>query len=194
MLAEAGPQVMVAAAHAVDHRNPVAQGHSSRVVAIADAIGRRTGISSSDLESLRAAGFLHDVGHMTLRAGGEGFEVAGHCEEGEKIVAGAKFPEEVVSAVRHHHDRWENGGAEVPLMARILGVVERYEALSAGRACARLAPADALVEIRKGSGTEFDPTVVDALAGAVQDGSLQLNLPEIALPAVALAPGAVAAS
>src|SRR5207237_8120038 len=66
MLAEAGPQVMVAAAHADDHRNPVTQGHSSRVVAIADAIGRRAGISSSDMENLRAAAFLHDVGHMTL--------------------------------------------------------------------------------------------------------------------------------
>ena len=95
MLAEAGPQVIVAVAHAVDHRSPVTQGHSSRVVAIAEAIGKRASITSSDLESLRAAAFLHDVGHMTLPSGGEGFEVPGHCEEGEKIVAGADFSPEM---------------------------------------------------------------------------------------------------
>jgi diguanylate cyclase (GGDEF)-like protein/putative nucleotidyltransferase with HDIG domain len=194
MLEEAGPQVMVAAAHAVDHRNPVTQGHSSRVVAIADAVGRRAGVTSGDLESLRAAGFLHDVGHMTMPAGGEGFEVPGHCEEGEKIVAGAKFADDVVSAVRHHHDRFANDGAVVPLMARILAVAERYEALTAGRGCPRLAPADALADVTKGSGTEFDPAVVDALTRAVQDRSLELNLPEIALPAVAVAAQPVAVS
>ena len=182
LLEDAGPQVMVAAAHAVDHRNPVAQGHSSCVATIADAIGRHAGITSTDLESLRAAAFLHDVGHMTLPSGGDGFEVAGHCEEGEKIVAGAKFPDEVIAAVRHHHDRFESS-AEIPLMARILAVAERYEALTAGRGCARMSAADALAEAAKASGTELDPAVVDALARAVQDGSLQLNLPAIALPA-----------
>src|SRR5438132_1173189 len=90
MLAEAGPQVMVAVAHAVDHRNPITQGHSSRIVAIADAIGRRAGVDSSDMENLRAAAFLHDVGHMTLTTGGEGFEAPGHAEEGEKVVAGLR--------------------------------------------------------------------------------------------------------
>jgi len=194
MLGEAGPQVMVAAAHAVDHRSPVTQGHSSRVVAIADAIGRRAGVSSSDLESLRAAGFLHDVGHMTMTAGGEGFEVAGHCEEGEKIVAGAKFPDEVVAAVRHHHDRWDGSPEQIPLMARILAITERYESMTAGRGCARMAGADAMTEIAKGSGTEFDPGVVEALARAVQDRSLELNLPDLALPAIAVQPEAVAAS
>ena len=199
MLAEAGPQVMVAVAHAVDHRSPITQGHSSRVVAIADAIGRRAGVSSSDIENLRAAEFLHDVGHMTLPAGGDGFEAPGHPEEGEKIVAGAKFPGDVVAAVRHHHDRYDAAksdgpAAQPPLMARILAVTERYEALTAGRGSARLTPSDALAQVKEGSGTEFDPAVVDALGRAVQDGGLELNLPDIALPAVSSAPEPVPAT
>jgi HD-GYP domain-containing protein (c-di-GMP phosphodiesterase class II) len=109
-------------------------------------------------------------------------EVAGHCEEGEKIVAGAKFPDDVTAAVRHHHDRFDSS-ADIPLMARILAVAERYEALTAGRGCPRLSPSDTLAEVMKTSGTELDPAVVDALARAVQDGSLQLDLPAIALPA-----------
>jgi diguanylate cyclase (GGDEF)-like protein len=189
MLAEAGPQVIVAAAHAVDHRDPMAQGHSSRVVAIADAIGRRTGVTMASLEGLRAAAFLHDVGHMML-AGGEAFEVPGHCEEGEKIVAGANFAPVVVDSVRHHHDRWDESGDAVPLIARILAVTERYEALTAGRGCPRVPPQDALTRVKEGSGTEFDPAVVEALGRAVQDGSLELNLPVLAFPGVAGPPAA----
>ncbi|TAN33718.1 diguanylate cyclase [bacterium] len=192
MLTEAGPQVMVAAAHAVDHRSPVAQGHSSRVAAIADAIGRRSSFSSSQLENLRTAAFLHDVGHMTLGPDGQGFEVPGHAEAGERIVAGAKFPAEVVAAVRFHHERWDGGGKTdgmtgdgVPISARTLAVAERYEALTAGRACTRLTPQEALAKLAEGSGSEFDPAAVEALGRAVRDGSLELNLPDVALPATA---------
>jgi HD-GYP domain-containing protein (c-di-GMP phosphodiesterase class II) len=131
---------------------------------------------------------------MTMAVGGEGFEVAGHCEEGEKIVAGANFPDEVASAVRHHHDRWDGSGEQIPLMARILAITERYESMTAGRGRPRVAGADAAAEIAKASGTEFDPAVVEALNRAVQDRSLELNLPDLALPAVGSPPLPVAVS
>jgi diguanylate cyclase (GGDEF)-like protein len=192
MLAEAGPQVMVAVAHAVDHRNPLAQGHTSRVVAIADAIGKRSSMPSSQLEDLRAAAFLHDVGHMTLAAEGQNFEAPGHAEEGERIVAGAKFPPEVVAAVRHHHQRWDGGGQtdgpvgeNIPLLARILALAERFEALTSGRGCPRVSPQIAQEQIAAGSGSEFDPALVETLGSAVRDRSLELNLPDLALPATA---------
>jgi diguanylate cyclase (GGDEF)-like protein/putative nucleotidyltransferase with HDIG domain len=195
LLADAGPQVMVAAAHAVDHRNPITQGHSSRVASIAEAIGRRSGLSSNQMEDLRTAAFLHDVGHMTLAADGQNVEAPGHAEEGEKIVTGAKFPVDVVTAVRHHHDRWDAGGKgdgmigmDIPMLARILAVAERFESSTAGRACVRATPKVAHEQIVAGSGTEFDPAVVEALGRAVRDGSFELNLPDLALPAVAAIP------
>jgi diguanylate cyclase (GGDEF)-like protein/putative nucleotidyltransferase with HDIG domain len=195
MLEDAGPQVMVAVAHAVDHRNPVTQGHSSRVASIAEAIGRRSGLTSNQMEDLRTAAFLHDVGHMTLSADGQNVEAPGHAEEGEKIVAGAKFPVDVIAAVRHHHDRWDAGGKgdgmigmDIPMLARILAVAERFEASTAGRACVRATPKAAQEQVLSGSGTEFDPAVVDALGRAVRDGSFELNLPDLALPAVAAIP------
>ncbi|HMJ40257.1 MAG TPA: diguanylate cyclase [Verrucomicrobiae bacterium] len=194
MLEAAGPQVMVAVAHAVDHRNPLAQGHSSRVVAIVDAIGRRLSMPSSRLEELRMAAFLHDVGHMTLPAEGQTLEAAGHAEAGEKIVAGAKFPLDVVSAVRHHHQRWDGGdvadavtGESIPLMARILAVAERFEAQTAGRGCPRLTQEESLAQVVVGSGSEFDPAVVGALGRAVSDKGLELDFPAVALPATATA-------
>jgi diguanylate cyclase (GGDEF)-like protein/putative nucleotidyltransferase with HDIG domain len=195
MLADAGPQVMIAVAHAVDHRSPVTQGHSSRVASIAEAIGRRSGLSSDQTEDLRTAAFLHDVGHMTLSAGGQTAEAPGHAEEGEKIVAGAKFPVAVIAAVRHHHDRWDAGGnadalmgSDIPMLARILAVAERFEASTAGRGCVRVTPKAAQDQVVAGAGTEFDPTVVEALGRAVRDGSFELTLPDLALPAVAAVP------
>jgi len=192
MLADAGPQVVVAAAHAVDHRNPMAQGHSSRVTAIAEAVGQRVGLAPSQLEELRMAAFLHDVGHMTLGADAENFEMAGHAEEGERIVAGAKFSVEIASAVRHHHERWDGrgkpdglAGEDIPVAARILAVAEAYEAMTAGRGCERLTIAAALERLKAGSGSEFDPAILGALTKAVGDGSLESALPAVALPAVA---------
>ncbi len=197
MLTEAGPQIMVAVAHAVDHRNPVAQGHSSRVVSVADAIARRAAFSSSGLETLRMAAYLHDVGHLMLPAGGEQFEAPGHPAEGGRIASAAQFPMDVVLSVTHHHDRWDGAGNSegmaretIPLMARILALAERFEALTAGRSGPRLSPQEALAKVREGSASEFDPSLIDALSRAVQEGSLNQNLPAVAFPAAVAPPEA----
>jgi putative nucleotidyltransferase with HDIG domain len=194
MLSEAGPQVMVAAAHAVDHRSPLGQGHSSRVAWIADGLGRRSGLQPSQLEDLQTAAFLHDVGHMTLAADGQNLEAPGHAEEGAKIVAGAKFPEDVVAAVRNHHDRWDGvdqaggmTGEQIPILARILAVTERFEALTAGRGCSRVTSKEALDQIIARSGLEFDPAVIEALGRAVRENAFEGNLPNVAFPATAVA-------
>ena len=191
MLAEAGPQVVVAAAHAVDHRAAAAQGHSSRVAAIAEAIARAAGLPGSDLEDLRTAAYLHDVGHMVM-SDAQDLEVPGHSEEGEKIVAGSHFPLVISAAVRHHHERWDGqgkpdgtAGEEIPKLARILAVAEGYEAMTAGRGCERVTPLRALELVKAGAGSEFDPVLVEALARAVVEGSLEPGLPSTALPAVA---------
>jgi HD-GYP domain-containing protein (c-di-GMP phosphodiesterase class II) len=129
---------------------------------------------------------------MTLGADAENFEMAGHAEEGERIVAGAKFSPEIASAVRHHHERWDGqgkpdgiGGADIPLAARILAVAESYEAMTAGRGCERLTVAAALERLKAGSGSEFDPDILEALTKAVGDGTVESLLPAVALPAVA---------
>ena len=167
-LAEAGPQVVVAVAHA-----------------------RRSSLPAIRVEDLRTAAFLHDVGHMTLTAG-QGFEVPGHAEAGEKILRRAKFSTEVTAAVRSHHERWDGSGKpdglageKIPQSARIIAVAETFEALTAGRGFERQAPNEALARIFEGSGSEFDPAIVEALSRAIRDGSLDLVTPDLALPAVA---------
>jgi diguanylate cyclase (GGDEF)-like protein/putative nucleotidyltransferase with HDIG domain len=193
LLADAGPQVVVAAAHAVDHRNPLAQGHSSRIAAIADAISRRISIPAGQVEELRTAAFLHDVGHMTLAVDGEALEAPGHAEAGEQIVREAQFSDTVAATVRNHHERWDGTGApdglagdNIPLGSRILALAETYEALTAGRGCERLAPPDALKHVTERIGTEFDGAVVEALARSIRDSSPDPSLPSVALPLTAV--------
>jgi putative nucleotidyltransferase with HDIG domain len=190
MLTDAGPQMVGAVAHAVDHRSPLNQGHSSRVAIIADAIGRRSSLPMSRLEDVRTAAFLHDVGHMTLTAG-QGFEVPGHAEAGEKILHRAKFPPEVSACVRSHHERWDGGGKpdglageRIPLGARIIAVAERFEVLTAGRGCERLSAPAALQQVGEGAGSEFDPAIVESLGRSIRDGSLDLVTPDLSLPAI----------
>jgi putative nucleotidyltransferase with HDIG domain len=191
VLAEAGPQVVVAVAHAVDHRSPVTRGHSSRVAIIADAVARRTSLPVTRLEDLRTAAFLHDIGHMTLTAG-QGFEVPGHAETGEKILRRAKFSPDVLAYVRSHHERWDGtgkpdalAGDKIPLGARIIAVAEMYEASTAGRGCERLEALKAFDRVSAAGGTEFDPAVVQALGQSIRDGSLELFIADLALPAIA---------
>jgi putative nucleotidyltransferase with HDIG domain len=193
MLTDAGPQMVGAVAHAVDHRSPLTQGHSSRVAIIADAIGKRSSLPISRLEDVRTAAFLHDVGHMTMTAG-QGFEVPGHAEAGEKILHRAKFPVEVSASVRSHHERWDGAGKpdgltgeKIPLGARIIAVAERFEALTAGRGCDRLSGPAAHQQVGEGSGSEFDPAIVESLGRSVRDGSLDLVTPDLSLPATARA-------
>ncbi|HEV2036631.1 MAG TPA: diguanylate cyclase [Candidatus Dormibacteraeota bacterium] len=188
-LVASGAQVVVAVAHAVDNRSAITRGHSSRVAAIAHAISKHSTVAPNQLENLHTAAFLHDVGHVRLDVDSQGFELPGHAEEGERIIAKAKFPAEVAASVRHHHERWDGNGKpdglagdKIPIGARILGVAEAYEAMTAGRGCTRLAPPAALERVIGGSGTEFDPEVVEALRRSVQEGSLDLSAPEEALP------------
>ena len=97
--------------------------------------------------------------------------------------------------VRHHHERWDGqgkpdglAGEAIPRPARVLAVAEAYEALTAGRGCERVPPAAALDKLKLGSGTEFDPRVIEALGRTVAEGGLEPALPAVALPAVAYAP------
>lgn len=117
------------------------------------------------------------------------------AETGEAVFAtDRKAPIEVVAAVRQHHDRWDGGGQvdgmageSIRVPARILAVSERFEALTAGRGCTRVTSQEALAQIVAGSGSEFDPLVIEALGRATREGGLELNLPDLALPATVAA-------
>lgn len=168
LLAEAGPQVMVAAGHALDAGHPGMHAHSSRVAALAEAIGEKSGYPHSMLERLRAVAFLHHV--EDLGSGGE-------------VLDRTAFGPEVAAAVRYQHERWDGAGSPaglaaeaIPVESRILALADRFEILSAGREDLSLPVSEALAQLEADQGA-FDPELLAALRALVEEGSLALNAP-----------------
>jgi diguanylate cyclase (GGDEF)-like protein len=173
-------------ARALDAKEAGARSHSETVAALCVAIGERLGVSGHQLERLRLAGLLHDVGKLGIADellrkphaldGSERAEVAGHVQIGHSILVSAELPIEA-EWVLHHHERYDGTGypagksaAEIPLESRIIAVADAFEALTADRSNhPGLTPHQALEELQRNAGTQFDARCVDALLDAIAD-------------------------
>ncbi len=174
-------QTITALAGAVDKRDPYTSKHSWRVKEIAGDIGRVMRLGESDLEALEWGGLLHDVGKIGVRDAvllkqeklnkEERAQMNAHPVLGAEIIAPVTRLSRELPIIRHHHE-WYNGsgypdrliGDEIPLLARILHVADAFEAMTAARPY-RMTPLtseQALGELRKFAGVQFDPKVVDA--------------------------------
>jgi putative nucleotidyltransferase with HDIG domain len=163
-----------------DAREQGAKGHSKRVMDYALAIGAEMSLGTRDLEVLRFAGLLHDVGKVGISeeillkpaplTEVEMDAVRRHAQVGASIVEQIGFLEVVSPAIMHHHERWDGNGYpaglmrdEIPLLARILAVADSFEAMTSDRPYrSALTHPQARTEIETGSGTQFDPAVVEA--------------------------------
>ena len=174
-------QTIRALASAIDARDPSTKRHSEHVAGIAVEIGQEMGVNEAELEILEWAGLFHDIGKIgipdaiLLKPGrldkAERMEMNKHPVKGAEILANAERLKFVVPLVKFHHE-WYNGsgypdrliGEEIPLLARILTVADSFEAMTAIRPY-QLRPKtldQAIEELRKCAGTQFDPNVVEA--------------------------------
>lgn len=174
-------QTIGALAEAVDKRDPFTAKHSHRVKEIAVDIGRVMRVSDAELEALEWGGLLHDVGKIGVPDGvlkkaerltrEERMIMNAHPVLGAQIIAPVTKLAPELPIIRHHHE-WYNGsgypdrliGDEIPKLARILHVADAFEAMTAARPY-RMTPLSheqALAELRKFAGVQFDPVVVDA--------------------------------
>ena len=174
-------QTIGALAEAVDKRDPYTARHSQRVKEIAVDIGRVMRVNDAELEALEWGGLLHDVGkigvpdHVLLKperlTREERMLMNSHPVLGAQIIAPVAKLAAELPIIRHHHE-WYNGsgypdrliGDEIPKLARILHVADAFEAMTAARPY-RMTPLtheQALGELRKFAGVQFDPVVVDA--------------------------------
>jgi putative nucleotidyltransferase with HDIG domain len=174
-------QTIGALAEAVDKRDPFTARHSQNVKAIAVDIGRQMRVSDADLEALEWGGLLHDVGKIGVPddvlkkperlTREERMIMNSHPVLGAEIIAPVTKLAAELPIIRHHHE-WYNGsgypdrliGDEIPKLARILHVADAFEAMTAARPY-RMTPLsreEALAELRKFAGVQFDPEVVDA--------------------------------
>jgi putative nucleotidyltransferase with HDIG domain len=174
-------QTIGALAEAVDKRDPYTARHSQRVKEIAVDIGRVMRVNDGELEALEWGGLLHDVGKIGVPDAvllkqdrlnrDERMIMNAHPVLGAQIIAPVTKLAPELPIIRHHHE-WYNGsgypdrliGDEIPKLARILHVADAFEAMTAARPY-RMTPLtneQALAELRKFAGVQFDPVVVDA--------------------------------
>lgn len=174
-------KTIAALSAALDIGERMTRGHTDRVVEYATAIGQEMGLGFEDIEILRFAGVLHDVGKVGLSeeillkpaelTEDEWARVRRHSEIGAGIVSEIRFLNALAPVILHHHERWDGGGypmglsgAQTPLLARILGVADAYDAMRSDTPYRKaLSAARARVELEEGAGSQFDPQVVSAL-------------------------------
>jgi HD-GYP domain-containing protein (c-di-GMP phosphodiesterase class II) len=173
-------QTIGALAEAVDKRDPFTSKHSQRVRSISVDIGREMRVSAGELEALEWGGLLHDVGKIgvpdsiLLKQGKltreERIRMNAHPVLGAQIIGPVQRLAPELPVIRHHHE-WYNGsgypdrlmGDEIPKLARILHVADAFEAMTADRPYRKALSMDqALAELRKFAGVQFDPEIVDA--------------------------------
>ena len=176
-ISEAGPQIVVAIARAMDIIDPAGDGHSSRIAAFAEALVKKLGRPEGEAELIRSAALLHESGRVLAEVAGPHHKPrdweTDHPIMDEDVVRRGRFLPELVEILRHHHEHWDGGGGpdglrgdDIPLLARILGVAEVFEQL------VRLgsSPLEAADRLNEESGKAYDPQVLEALAGLIGEG------------------------
>jgi len=177
-----------ALAMAVDAKDQITHGHIRRVQVFALELARRLGVTDDQqLRAIATAALLHDMGklaipeHILNKPGkltvAEFDKMKRHAEIGAALLSSVKFPYPVVPIVRHHHEHWDGSGypaaisgTDIPLGARILSVVDCFDALTSDRPYRpRLSTDDAFKIIRERRGTRYDPLVVDTFLAAYQE-------------------------
>lgn len=152
--------------------------HSERVGEICEAIGREMGFDQEELSELKLIGLMHDIGKIgidekILNKDGkltpeEYEEIKKHPEIGYRILSSANQMSDIAEYTLAHHERWDgkgypNGisGKEIPLVSRIIAVADAYDAMTSERTYRKpLSEKEAVEELRKYAGTQFDPIIV----------------------------------
>lgn len=173
--------------NALEAKDPYTGKHSERVTRYAISIGRKMGFSGTQVESLNTICHLHDIGKIGIRdsilnkAGaltGEEYEVVKqHPVIGESIVAELGLSAEERAIIRCHHEHWNGEGypdglsrENIPLLARVVAVADAYDAMTTKRAYRDgMSRSEAVMELQRHSGTQFDPVVIEAFLETIRD-------------------------
>ena len=179
---------------AIESRDPHLRGHSARVSAYAEGVARRLGWDERRVAVLGLGGALHDVGKIAvdiavLRKPGpldenELAQIRRHPEAGAQLLHGIADFKAALPCVLYHHERWDGtgyptgrAGTRVPVEARLLAVADAFDAMTSPRPYrAALTAEEALGELERCSGSQFDPKLaegfVDTWRIRVQGGGL----------------------
>jgi diguanylate cyclase (GGDEF)-like protein/putative nucleotidyltransferase with HDIG domain len=170
---------------AIDAKDQTTHGHVRRTQIYALELGKRLGISDSDLMALRAGALLHDIGKLAVPeyilnkpgklTGAEFEKMKVHTLVGGDIVKRVGFPYPVEDIVRYHHEKWDGTGyprglkgEQIPMVARIISVVDFYDATRCDRPYrVGMKREDSLALLRRMANSSFDPRVVESFVSNI---------------------------
>ncbi len=165
---------------AIDAKDPYTSGHSQRVSELSVRLARLVGLNSTECETVRISGLVHDIGKIgvpervllkTSKLTDDEFALIKlHPEIGHRILRGIPMFAEALPGVLHHHERWDGrgypaglAGEDIPRIARIIGVADAFDAMSSSRTYRAAMPRPkVLEEIRTNAGAQFDPELAEA--------------------------------
>ena len=169
----------------IETRDPYTREHSERVTKYAIDIAREMGFSEEEIEVLRQSSLLHDIGKVGIsdiilckqgKLSPEEKElIRKHPEIGEEILKPLKLLHIAQPLIRYHHERYDGqgypdglSGEEIPIYARILAVADSYDAMISERPYRKsLSHEEAVKELIRNSGTQYDPKIVDVFINKV---------------------------
>lgn len=179
-----------ALAEAIEKRDPYTGGHTKRVLAYCMAIAAHLRLSSEDMEVLRLSAVLHDIGKIGVEDrilrkeapfdADESRSMRMHPQFGAEILQHIPHLRDIMPGMLHHHERVDGQGypsglrdEAIPLTARIISVADAYDAMTSTRPYRKgLPPEDALAEIKRCAGRQFDIKVVNAFIKAFKKGEI----------------------
>lgn len=183
-------------AKTIDAKDPYTNGHSTRVACYSREIARRLGLSDREQERIYYVALMHDIGKIgvpdqILNKNGpltdaERRIIQAHPSVGGDILKNFTALEGISEGARYHHERYDGkgyctgiSGEQIPLLARIIGVADSYDAMSSNRCYRKALPQEVIIqELRKGSGSQFDPTIVPVMLQMIEDGFAPIAQPE----------------
>ena len=192
-MVEMGKQTVKTIARAVDAKDPRTGGHSRRVALYSSQMAREYGLSEKDCQDIDWAASLHDIGKIAIpdrilnkdsRLTDEEYALMkSHTMEGAKILSDFTFLDHVTEGAEYHHERVDGKGYpkglkgdEIPLYARIIGVADAFDAMTANRVYRKQMDFSyVLGELEKGRGTQFDAQFVDILLKLIRNGTIDMN-------------------
>jgi putative two-component system response regulator len=185
---ESTERVIFTLAAAVEAKDPTTGEHLQHMSRYAVALGESMGFGQHDLLLLRYGAILHDIGKVGVSEAilckpgplddREWEEMRQHPVVGEQICSQLRFARDVGPMIRHHHERWDgNGyvdrlrGENIPRLARVLSVVDSFDAMTSDRPYRAALPLDeAIRRLRDGAGTQWDPEIVGVFVETVDGG------------------------
>ncbi len=177
-------------AAAIDAKDPYTRGHSERVSSYSLAIAKHLGLNQDEVFRVRIASILHDVGKLGIRDGilnkpglltdDEFAVMRRHPDIGAQIMAPIRMLRDIIPGIRNHHESWDGRGypdrlrgEEIPLVARIIGIADTFDAMTTNRPYQAAMPLEhVLGRMRQLAGSRFDPAVIQAFTAAVEAGDI----------------------